>query len=132
MKLLLVSLVFFISSIWIEPVSILGNSKAKLRASMQNSFNKDLKVSEGANSDTIYIRQVMKSILYYKNDTCYSFKDIFPYSSKKSLIDYLKKESYKMINENFWVSSDQTERVEITNFDSLNISEQFSLIKKPK
>ncbi|SDE41196.1 hypothetical protein SAMN05216464_10638 [Mucilaginibacter pineti] len=90
----------------------LGKTKEQIRALIKP--NSGIKLSAGESSDTLSMDGGLQTVMYYKNNICYTSKSVMPLK----YIDYVTKkmtaDSYKKVSDSVWLTSSGKIKVEIT------------------
>jgi hypothetical protein len=111
-------LLFFLMLICLVPCclkaqdSTLGKTKDEIRALVKPY--PAIKLAPGDNADTITMQGDLKTIIFYKNNVCYSSESILPLKLMDMVTQKMTKDGYKKIKNNVWISPSGVIRVELT------------------
>lgn len=93
-------------------VSELGKTKEEIRSEFKSGLPIVIDKSESDTQDSFDLAGDWHFYYYYKNDTCYRIKQVYPFNYQ----DVLKipfTASYKKIKKNTWIDSAETVKVEL-------------------
>lgn len=91
--------------------STLGKTKDQIRAMIKPY--PAIKLAPGDNADTLTMQGDLKTIVFYKNNVCYSSKSILPLKLMDMVTLKMTKDGYKKIKDNVWISPSGVIRVEL-------------------
>lgn len=112
MKLILaLALVVFVCCGAMAQEATLGKSRTEVRELAQS--NSSIKLAPGTDCDTLTMKGGLKTMMYYKNNTCYASKSIMPLSYMDIVTEQMTKNQYKKLKENTWTNPAGTVKVEI-------------------
>ena len=92
--------------------STLGKTKDQIRALVKPY--PAIKLAPGDNADTLTMQGDLKTIIFYKNNVCYSSESILPLKLMDMVTMKMTKDGYKKIKDNVWISPSGIIRVELT------------------
>jgi hypothetical protein len=110
-KKLVLFLFVFLTPLYLLAQNTIGKSKDEIRNIIQS--NPNFKLLPGDNCDTLKFAQGMQSVFFYKDNMCYRSTSILPLAYMNDVIEKMTTDSYKKINQNVWVDSKETMKVEI-------------------
>jgi hypothetical protein len=121
MKILVASLLFFSLPFCLkaQDTDPLGKSREEVRKSYERSSEFTARVVQSDDCDTVSMIADMKIVFFYKQDTCYLMKTIFPYNyvhvMRLSFNTMLKREK-----KDRWMDTTQSEEITLTADKSKN------------
>ena len=92
--------------------STLGKTKDQIRAMVKPY--PAIKLAPGDNADTLTMQGGLKTIVFYKNNVCYSSESILPLKLMDLATQKMTKDGYKKVKDNTWISPSGVIKVEIT------------------
>jgi hypothetical protein len=92
--------------------STLGKTKDQVRAMVKPY--PAIKLAPGDTADTLTMQGDLKTIVFYKNNVCYSSESILPLKLMDMVTQKMTKDGYKKIKANVWVSPSGVIRVELS------------------
>jgi len=99
---------FFLMLICLAPCclraqdSTLGKTKDQIRAMVKPYPT--IKLAPGDNADTLTMQGDLKTIVFYKNNVCYSSESILPLKLMDMVTQKMTKDGYKKVKDNVWLS----------------------------
>ena len=99
--------------------STLGKTKDQIRAMVKPY--PAIKLSPGNNADTLTMKGDLKTIVFYKNNVCYSSESILPLKLMDMVTQKMTKDGYKKVKDNVWISANGALRAEITVDEKNNV-----------
>ena len=92
--------------------STLGKTKDQIRALVKPY--PAIKLAPGDSTDTLTMQGDLKTIIFYKNNVCYSSESILPLKLMDMATQKMTKDGYKKTKDNVWISPSGVIRVELT------------------
>src|ERR1700744_5241132 len=92
--------------------STLGKTRDQIRAMVKPY--PAIKLAPGDNSDTLTMQGDLKTIVFYKNNICYSSESILPLKLMDMATQKMIKDGYKKVKDNEWISGNGTIKAELT------------------
>ena len=101
-KIVVTLLLGFVTHTCLFAQSTIGKSREEL--TKITNTNTNIKLLKGVDTDTLNFLGGIQSIYYYKKDICCSSKSTLPSKFEAPMVDNLKTDNYKKLNNNTWVS----------------------------
>jgi hypothetical protein len=102
-------ILFFLMLICLVPCclkaqdSTLGKTKDQIRAMVKPY--PAIKLAPGDTADTLTMKGDLKTIVFYKNNVCYSSESILPLKLMDMVTQKMAKDGYKKVKDNVWISA---------------------------
>lgn len=116
---------FFLTLICLVPCclraqdSTLGKTKDQIRTMVKPY--PAIKLAPGDNADTLTMQGGLKTIVFYKNNVCYSSESILPLKLMDMVTLKMTKDGYKKIKDNVWISPSGVIKVVLTADQKNNV-----------